>query len=77
LGDIFQKKMRPTPKDIAPVAKFHPIWSHWQQTIDVETKVFFFPKHSPTSFAPKQQQQSFEAESIYPKHKQCDQGSML
>jgi hypothetical protein len=26
LGDIFQEKMRPTPKTIAQVAKFHPNW---------------------------------------------------
>jgi hypothetical protein len=28
LGDIFQKKMRPTPKNFAQMAKFRPIWSH-------------------------------------------------
>jgi hypothetical protein len=29
LGDIFQKRMHPTPKSFAQMAKFRPIWSHW------------------------------------------------
>jgi hypothetical protein len=28
LGDIFQKRMRPMPKNFAQIAKFRPIWSH-------------------------------------------------
>jgi hypothetical protein len=28
LGNIYQKKMRPTPKNFAQMAKFRPIWSH-------------------------------------------------
>jgi hypothetical protein len=27
-GRYFSEKMRPTPKNIAQVAKFRPIWSH-------------------------------------------------
>jgi hypothetical protein len=28
-SNIFQKKMRPTPKNIARLANFRPIWSHY------------------------------------------------
>jgi hypothetical protein len=37
LGDVFQKKMRPTPKNIARMAKIRPIWSH----LIGEQKLFF------------------------------------
>jgi hypothetical protein len=33
LGDIYQKKMRPAPKNFAQMAKFRQIWSHWIQCL--------------------------------------------
>jgi hypothetical protein len=41
LGDIFQKKMCPTPKNIAQLAKIRPIWSHWKRGLfhRVEDKI--------------------------------------
>jgi hypothetical protein len=48
LGDIFQKKMRPTPKNIAQMAKFRPIWSHWLGTAGSVQKSWSFKLFSTT-----------------------------